>query len=69
MTDLVGGQYVLLFATSAGTNAHIKSGRLRLLAMGAEPVGSTPEEFTAFIKAEAAKWSRVMREAGISLNQ
>jgi tripartite-type tricarboxylate transporter receptor subunit TctC len=36
---------------------------------GAEPVGSTPEEFAAFIKAEAGKWSRVIREAGLSLSQ
>jgi tripartite-type tricarboxylate transporter receptor subunit TctC len=40
----------------------------RLTALGAEPAGSTPEEFTAFIKSEADKWSRVIREAGISLN-
>jgi|KBSMisStaDraftv2_1062788.scaffolds.fasta_scaffold49455_2 tripartite-type tricarboxylate transporter receptor subunit TctC len=134
VTDLVGGQYVLLFATSAGVNAHIKAGRLRLLAtggekravaypdtptmaeagfpkagvtgwsglvmpagtpseivhkfqreaarhirapelgdrltvLGAEPVGSTPEEFAAFIKSEAQKWSRVIKAAGITLNQ
>jgi tripartite-type tricarboxylate transporter receptor subunit TctC len=133
VTDLIGGQYVLLFSTSAGVFAHIKEGRLRLLAtggekraaaypdaptmaeagfpgagvtgwsglampagtppdivqkfsrdaarivksaemserltaLGAEPFGSSPEEFTAFIKAEATKWSRVIREAGISLS-
>ena len=133
VTDLIGGQYVLLFSTSAGVFAHIKEGRLRLLAtggeksaaaypdaptmaeagfpgagvtgwsglampagtppeivqkfsreaarhvksaemsgrltaLGAEPVGSSPEEFTAFIKSEATKWSRVIREAGISLS-
>jgi tripartite-type tricarboxylate transporter receptor subunit TctC len=132
VTDLIAGQYVLLFATSAGVNAHIKAGRLRLLAtggekraaaypdtptmgeagypnasvvgwsglvapagtppeivrkfqrdaarhvrspelserltaIGAEPVGSTPDEFTAFIKSEADKWSRVIREAAITL--
>ena len=132
VTDLIGGQYMLLFSTSAGVNAHINEGRLRLLAtgsekraaaypnaptmaesgfpgagvvgwsglampagtppeivqkfsreaarhvrspemverltaLGAEPVGSTPEEFTAFIKSEADKWSRVIREAGITL--
>ncbi|MEO7728178.1 MAG: tripartite tricarboxylate transporter substrate binding protein [Burkholderiales bacterium] len=132
VTDLIGGQYVLLFSTSAGVKAHIQEGRLRLLAtggekraaayphaptmaeagypgagvtgwsglvmpagtppeivqkfsrdaarhvksaemserltaLGAEPVGSTPEEFTAFIKSEAGKWSRVIREAGIKL--
>ena len=133
VTDLIGGQYMLLFSTSAGVNSHIKEGRLRLLAtggekraaaypdtptmaeagfpgagvtgwsglampagtppeivqkfsrdaarhvrspemmerltaLGAEPVGSTPEEFMAFIKSEADKWSRVIRDAGISLN-
>ena len=132
VTDLIGGQYMLLFSTSAGVKAHINEGRLRLLAtggekraaaypntqtmaeagfpgagvvgwsglampagtppeivqkfsreaarhvrspemverltaLGAEPVGSTPEEFTAFIKSEAVKWSRVIREAGITL--
>ena len=32
---------------------------------GAEPVGSTPEEFAAFIKAETAKWAKVVKDAGI----
>ena len=41
----------------------------RLTALGTEPVGSTPAEFAAFIKSEAAKWSRVTREAGIAGSQ
>jgi len=32
---------------------------------GVELVGSTPEEFLAFIKADIAKWQKVIREAGI----
>jgi tripartite-type tricarboxylate transporter receptor subunit TctC len=40
-----------------------------LAAQGAEPVGSTPEQFTAFIKAEQAKWGKVIRESGIRLGQ
>ena len=32
---------------------------------GAEPVGSTPEQFAAFIKAETAKWAKVVKDAGI----
>ena len=43
--------------------------RERLSSLGAEPVGSTPGEFAAFIKAEAEKWSRVTREAGIYHSQ
>jgi len=32
---------------------------------GAEAVGSTPKEFTAFLKAEMQKWSKVIKDAGI----
>ena len=39
--------------------------RKRLLDLGAEPLGSTPEEFTAFVKSEYAKWGVVVKEAGI----
>ena len=36
----------------------------RLSGQGAEPVGSTPEEFAAYIRAETVKWARVVRESG-----
>jgi|GEM_PF-6970181 len=36
---------------------------------GAEPVGSTPMQFAAFIKAEAEKWSHVVRAAGLYQTQ
>lgn len=39
--------------------------RERFSGDGAEPVGSSPEEFAAFIRAETAKWAKVVREAGI----
>jgi tripartite-type tricarboxylate transporter receptor subunit TctC len=31
-------------------------------------VGSTPEEFSTFIRQDIAKWEKVVREAGIKLN-
>ena len=34
-------------------------------AQGAVPVGDTPQQFAAFIRAEHAKWGTVVREAGI----
>jgi tripartite-type tricarboxylate transporter receptor subunit TctC len=37
----------------------------RLAADGTTPTGSSPEEFVAYIKAEQAKWSKVVREANI----
>ena len=39
--------------------------RASLTASGATVVGSTPEEFAAFIKAESARWGKVVRDAGI----
>jgi tripartite-type tricarboxylate transporter receptor subunit TctC len=35
--------------------------------LGAETLESTPEEFARFVKADLAKWTKVIREAGIKL--
>ena len=39
--------------------------RERFLSSGAEVVASSPDEFAAQIKAEMAKWGKVIRNAGI----
>ena len=39
----------------------------RLSALGASPVGGTPEEFAVFIRSEQAKWRKVIQQAGIKL--
>ena len=39
----------------------------RLATMGAEGVGSSPEDFRAFVKAEITKWARVVKEAGLKV--
>jgi tripartite-type tricarboxylate transporter receptor subunit TctC len=39
--------------------------RQRLVDLGAEPLGSTPEEFSAFVNAEYAKWGKLIKDAGI----
>ena len=39
----------------------------RLADLGAESVGSTPEQFAAHIKAEIAKWAKVIRDANVEL--
>ncbi len=36
-----------------------------LAAQGAEPVGSTPEEFARFMRAESDKWAGVIKSAGV----
>jgi tripartite-type tricarboxylate transporter receptor subunit TctC len=40
--------------------------REKMLGLGAEPSGDTPEEFARFIRKDQAKWSKLMKEAGIS---
>ncbi|MGE5526523.1 MAG: tripartite tricarboxylate transporter substrate binding protein, partial [Rhodospirillaceae bacterium] len=34
-------------------------------ALGAQPIGSTPEEFAAVVQRDLAKWTRVAREANV----
>ena len=42
--------------------------RERMLIQAAEPIGSTPQEYAAFINAEIAKWAKVIEAAGIKAN-
>jgi tripartite-type tricarboxylate transporter receptor subunit TctC len=133
ITDVIGGRVTMLFTTTISAAPHIKSGKVKGLALtsakrldsmpgvptigetlkgyqaeafqgmiapagvpraiidklgrevaaivkspeigktfeasGAVAVGSTPAEFTAFIKTETAKWANVIKEAGIKLEQ
>jgi tripartite-type tricarboxylate transporter receptor subunit TctC len=39
--------------------------REKLLAAGSEPVGSTPDEFLAYVKLELARWGKVIRDNNI----
>ena len=41
--------------------------RERIVALGAQPVGSTPQEYAAFIRTEIAKWEKVIRNAGVKV--
>jgi tripartite-type tricarboxylate transporter receptor subunit TctC len=36
--------------------------------IGMEPAGSTPEELREWVRSEIARWSRVVREAGVKLH-
>lgn len=130
LSDLLGGHFQMMFPTLQSVMPHIKSGRLRVLAVtsekrsaalpdvptmadagvpgvvsvawfgvhgpaaipapirtrlhaeivktlqdpavrnrfsneGADIVGSTPQEFTRFVSAEIAKWTKVVKAAGL----
>jgi tripartite-type tricarboxylate transporter receptor subunit TctC len=39
--------------------------RQELAALGAEPVGDTPEEFAAFLMADMARWGKIIQDKGI----
>ena len=39
----------------------------RIVALGAQPVGGTPQEYAAFIKSEIQKWQKVIRSAGVKI--
>jgi tripartite-type tricarboxylate transporter receptor subunit TctC len=39
--------------------------RRELAALGAEPVGDTPDEFGAFLKADVARWGKIIQEKGL----
>ena len=41
--------------------------RERLLGLGAEPVGNSPEQFAAFLREDIARWAKVVRDAKIPL--
>ena len=40
----------------------------RLVQLGSDTVGSTPEQFGEFLKAEIVKWSKIARQVGVKAN-
>ena len=45
-------------------NADVKE---KLAVAGNEPVASDPETFAAFVRAEIAKWTKVVKETGMRI--
>jgi tripartite-type tricarboxylate transporter receptor subunit TctC len=40
----------------------------RLGTLGFDPIGSTSDEFAAWVKAETAKWAPIVRAANVKIN-
>jgi tripartite-type tricarboxylate transporter receptor subunit TctC len=47
---------------------HTPELRARIESLGGEPVGNTPQEFAAIIRADIAKWRRVVDAANIKVD-
>jgi tripartite-type tricarboxylate transporter receptor subunit TctC len=60
----------LLVKIGADIAHGVKSPELtqRMVSLGMEPVGSTPDEYNALIRSEIDKWQSVVKKAGIKLD-
>jgi len=61
--DILSKDSVALMAAIASPSVQEK-----YLAMGAQPVGNTPEQFAVFIKNEIAKWTKVVKDSGAKVD-
>ncbi len=61
-------EIVARLSTEIGRIARTPEMRERLLSLGAEPVGSTPEEFAAVISRDIAKWTPLAKTVGIKVD-
>ncbi|MBS0336713.1 MAG: tripartite tricarboxylate transporter substrate binding protein [Proteobacteria bacterium] len=55
-------------AEAVAKAAHSPETRQRLLEQGAEPLGSTPEDFDRQLKREVATWAAVVKASGAKVN-
>ena len=58
-------QIVLKLQTDLSEVANLPNVKSRLAAVGAEPVGSTPQQFAAYLKSQIETYARVIRAADI----
>ena len=54
------------FASSGSGTSHPQYARRegKLIGLGAEPVGSSPDEFSAVVKTGVVKWATVVKQSG-----
>ena len=57
-------------AISGAINAALKTSDMQqsLARIGAEPVGGSPESFSVFLQRDVDTWSKVIKDAGITVN-
>jgi hypothetical protein len=65
MTDLLGGQVPILFSSPGPSVGAVKGGMDAINATGCDVEILAPAQTVERIKADAAKWGRVVRDANI----
>ena len=55
----------MVFEPKVLANPEVKK---KIADQGGEPVNETPAQFAAFIKSESAKWGKVVKSSGASLD-
>ena len=71
LTDLIGGQFTFLFVDRASSQAHVKSGRVRLLAVSSEQKSPQAPELPTLASAanlpgfDLSAWVGVLAPAGL----
>ena len=60
IVDRLQGKVAAIYADAATND--------RLVAAGINPVSSTPEEYDAFVRKEAVRWTKAFKESGIKLD-
>ena len=55
---------------NAAVNKALRTEKVReqLAKLGADPGGGTPEEFGELLRAEIARWTKIVKDAGIKIN-
>jgi tripartite-type tricarboxylate transporter receptor subunit TctC len=66
----VGMPRAIVMRLNAELNRVVASATFKekVAAIGSEPMGGTPEQFAAFIRAEHAKWAEVVRRSGAKID-
>jgi tripartite-type tricarboxylate transporter receptor subunit TctC len=54
--------------TEAGRALNSPEVKEKLIKTGNEPIVSSPEEFSAFMRAEIAKWAKVAKDSGLRID-
>ncbi|MEO5701308.1 MAG: tripartite tricarboxylate transporter substrate binding protein [Casimicrobiaceae bacterium] len=60
-------EIVARLQSAIATALHEPEVREKLVGLGAEPIGNTPQAFGAMIQTETVKWSKIVRDAKITI--